>query len=288
MRGIPVLTVSGDCIARVWEDSLLQLYKFGADLDTQYDVPGDPPSKDATMVLTVEEPLSEPMFHLDLPGGFEAVEEYVMEVCEGIKDHLVRDTSDPDDHRWEYTYHQRLWKYTVPPPSLAADMRSFNQIEEVCKKLADCPFTRRAQAVTWKVWEDNTCYDPACLQSMWCRILPEGDDWVLSMNVRMRSNDAYKAAQMNIYAFIRVQELIAKRVSELANRPVIMGRYNHIADSYHLYGKDIAEFEARFLNAVEKRTFEKRTVRYENVKDVMIAARSGILDKAAKMGRTKD
>ena len=37
-----------------------------------------------------------------------------MEVCEGIKDHCVRDSSDASDTRWEYTYHQRLFGYSVP------------------------------------------------------------------------------------------------------------------------------------------------------------------------------
>jgi thymidylate synthase len=51
---------------------------------------------------------------LDFPGGPLELQEYVMEVIEGIKDHLVRDPNDPKDTRWEYTYHQRLFKYGVP------------------------------------------------------------------------------------------------------------------------------------------------------------------------------
>ena len=39
------------------------------------------------MILTVHDPLAEPMIHRDFPGGFEDLQEYVMEVCEGIKDH---------------------------------------------------------------------------------------------------------------------------------------------------------------------------------------------------------
>ena len=109
MNGIPVLHVEADCIARAWEESLTLLYKCGCDVKTQYDKPDDPPSKDATMIITISEPLKEPMIHKDFPGGPEDLQEYVMEVCEGIKDHLVRDTRDPGDTRWEYTYHQRLF-----------------------------------------------------------------------------------------------------------------------------------------------------------------------------------
>ena len=279
MNGIPVLHVEADCIARAWEESLLLLYKCGCDLKTQYDKPDDPPSKDATMLITITETLKEPMIHKDFPGGPEDLQEYVMEVCEGIKDHLVRDTRDPGDTRWEYTYHQRLFAYQVPtlPP--------FDQIETLCVKLAKTPYTRRAQAVTWMVWEDNDCYDPACMQSIWCRITEEDGQPFLSMNVRFRSNDAYKAAFMNIFALVQLQLKIANRVSELSARTVKVGRYNHLADSYHLYGSYFQEFESRFLSALEKRTFEQRTLRYQDWREIMESARPAILEKARQMGR---
>ncbi len=114
MNGIPVLTAEGDCIARAWENALLRLFESGCDIKTQYDKPDDPASKDATMIITVQQPLAEPMIHRDFPGGFEELQEYVLEVCDGIKDHWVRDPNDPADTRWEYTYHQRLFAYEAP------------------------------------------------------------------------------------------------------------------------------------------------------------------------------
>jgi thymidylate synthase len=279
MNGIPVLHAEGDGIARAWENSLLELHRNGCDIKTQYDKPDDPPSKDATMCLTIHAPADEPMIHRDFPGGPEELQEYVMEVLDGIKDHLVRDSRDPSDTRWEYTYHQRLFRYEVP------SLQPYNQIETVCQKLAATPFTRRAQAVTWKVWEDNDCYDPACLQSIWCRITEDGGQPVLSMNVRFRSNDAYKAAFMNIFALVQMQYRIAWRVSELTGKEVRVGRYFHVADSYHIYGSYFKEFEGRFLGALQKRTFEQRTLRYEDVREMMEAARPAILEKARTMGR---
>ncbi len=279
MSGIPVLHVEGDCIARAWENSLIELHARGCAIKTQYDKPDDPPSKDATMCITVADPLSEPMLHRDFPGGPEDLQEYVMEVLEGIKDHLVRDARDPSDTRWEYTYHQRLFRYMAPT------LAPVDQIELVCRKLAEAPFTRRAQAITWKVWEDNDCYDPACLQSVWCRIVEEEEKPVLSMNVRFRSNDAYKAAFMNMFALVQLQAKIAARVSELTGRTVALGRYVHCADSYHIYGSYFHEFKGRFLGALQKRTFEQRTMRYEDVRGMMEEARPAILEKARAMGR---
>lgn len=278
MNGIPVLHVEADCIARAWEQSLIELHQKGCSIKTQYDKPEDPPSKDATMIITIADPLQEPMIHRDMPGGPEDLQEYVMEVCEGIKDHLVRNANDPNDTRWEYTYHQRLFAYAAPA------MNPHNQIEILCQKLAETPYTRRAQAITWQVWEDNKCYDPACLQSLWCRIIEDNGQPCLSMNVRFRSNDAYKAAFMNIFALVQMQQKIAARVGELTGLAIKVGRYCHMADSYHIYGSYFREFEGRFLGMQSKRPFEKRTLRYEDVREMMETARPMILDKVKKMG----
>jgi len=280
MNGIPVLTAEGDSIARAWENSLVKLYEQGCDISTQYDKPGDPPSKDATMMVTVHDPLAEPMIHRDIPGGFEDLQEYVMEVCDGIKDHCVRDPNDPADTRWEYTYHQRLFAYTVPTVAEPID-----QIEDICRQLAKTGYTRRAQAVTWKVWEDQRVDDPACLQSVWCRLTEEAGVAWLSMNVRFRSNDAYKAAFMNMFALGQLQSRIAARVEELSGREIRLGRYCHMADSYHIYGSNMEEFKSRFLGALTSRSFEGRTMRYADVKEFMEQARPAILVKAQSMGR---
>jgi thymidylate synthase len=158
----------------------------------------------------------------------------------------------------------------------------------ISQKLAETPHTRRAQAITWKVWEDNICYDPACLQSIWCRLL-EGEDgtWYLNTNVRFRSNDAYKASFMNMFALIFLQKRLARKIAKLSGRKIKLGRYVHQADSYHIYGAYFKEFDQRFLGALDKRTFEQRTFRYEDVKDIMEEAIPGILEKASKMGSNR-
>jgi thymidylate synthase len=279
MSGIPVLYVESDCIARGWEQSLIELNRNGCNVRTQYDKDGDPPSKDCTMILTINEPLSEPMIHKDFPGGPLELQEYVMEMCEGIKDHLMRNPEDPTDTRWEYTYHRRFFSYKAP------GFKPFDQIEAMCRKLAEAPHTRRAQAVTWEVWGDNDCFDPPCLQSVWGRIIEEKGELSLSTNARFRSNDAYKAAFMNIFALIQLQKIMAERISQISGKAIKVGRYCHMADSYHIYGSNFREFEGRFLGALEKRTFEQRTLRYESVRQMMEEARPAILEKARRMGR---
>jgi thymidylate synthase len=83
---------------------------------------------------------------------------------------------------------------------------------------------------------------------------------------------------------VELQKRIAARVSELCGRHIAVGRYCHMADSYHLYGSYFREFEARFLGALTKRNFEQRTLRYADLQDSMEEARPAILEKARKMG----
>ena len=278
---IPVLFVEGNSLAEAWEKSLIALYEQGCNIKTEYDKAEDPPSKDSSMTIVVQNPLEEPMIHRDFPGGLEDLQEYVLEVLDGIKDHCVRNADDPEDSRWEYTYHQRLFNYAVP-----GNTTIYDQIEMIAAKLAEVPYTRRAQAITWKVWEDNYCYDPACLQSIWCRLLRGDDDvWYLNTNVRFRSNDAYKAAFMNMFALIQLQLKIAGRIGALSGKTVRLGRYVHQADSYHIYGSYFHEFQERFLKALETRTFEQRVFNYSDVKDLMEEAIPGILEKARNMCR---
>ncbi len=278
MKGIPVLVAKGKGIAEAWENSLVLLNKKGCDIKTMYDKPTDPPSKDSTMMIIIQDPLAEPMIHKDFPGGLEDLQEYVMEVVDGIKNHLVRDPNDPNDTRWEYTYNERLFAYKVPGMK-----EIYDQIEMVAKKLAETPYSRRAQAITWKVWEDNSCYDPACLQSIWCRLTEEKKGYILSTNIRFRSNDAYKAAFMNMFALVQLQKKIALRISELTGKKVKLGRYVHMADSYHIYGSYFNEFKARFLEGLNKRSFEERTYRYDDIKDIMEESKPAILEKVKNM-----
>lgn len=294
-RNIPVLYVRGSSIAEAWENSIEELYKNGIRIKTQYDKPEDPPSIDSTMIITIDNPLSEPMIHKEMPCGLEDLKEYTMEVCDGIKDHLVRDQKDPNDKRWQYTYHQRMFSYNYigidtvsggnDGRSDVPEQRTINQIDLMCKKIAECPYTRRAQAVTWKVWEDNECDDPACWQSLWGRCIEDNGELWLNTNIRFRSNDAFKAAQLNMFAIIQLIKIMAERISVLSGKKVNVGRYVHMADSYHLYGSYFKEFDARWKKGMLERTFGERTMRYCDVKDIMDESIPIIMDKMKTFGK---
>jgi thymidylate synthase len=73
----------------------------------------------------------------------------------------------------------------------------------------------------------------------------------------MRSNDAYKAGYMNMFAFTDLQRVMAEKISEKLGREIAVGAYTHVADSFHIYGSYFNEFE-QFLISVRDRKFEDR------------------------------
>jgi thymidylate synthase len=266
MHDIPVLHVAAESIALAYEMALKALFDAGIRMKTQYDKPGDPESIDATMNITVERPWSDPMIHKAFPGGIEDLREYVMELS-GVKDHWVKNLDDPEDTRWEYTYHQRLadwgtWRQKTPRAA-GGPGTGVNQIRKVVDKLARQPFTRQAQMITWMPSLDPDAYDPPCLQSLWYRLLEDQGVWYLNCNVRFRSNDAWGANFMNMFGFTHFNRiLVADALQEKMGRRVELGRMNWQADSFHLYGKDQKDFKERFWNRLSITAFEDRVYRF--------------------------
>ncbi len=245
---IPTLFVSGKTLPEAWEKAVLACWREGAAIKTEYDKPGDPPSRDCTMTWVVEDPFAEPRIHRAFPGGLEDLEIYRQEVVDGVHDHWIA----PQEGKWTYTYHKRLFGYEI-------EGRAIDQIEAAVAKLAETGHTRRAQAITWNVRLDPPTYDPPCLQRLWFRLLDDEEGRpVLNMNAHWRSRDAYKAAYMNVFALTDLQKRIAGRVAERIGRPVRVGRYADLVDSFHIYGSYFKDFEG-FLRMVEKRSFEDRT-----------------------------
>ncbi len=271
MNNIPVLSITGESLALTYEAALVKLYKEGTRFKTQYDKPGDPLSLDCTLNATVLNPELDPMIHQAFPGGIDELKEYVMEL-KGFKDHWVKNMNDPDDTRWEYTYHGRLqrygsWKERVEEKGnmLRKDVGfQVDQIEHVIQKLVDQPYTRQAQMITWMPNHDLRVYDPPCLQSLWYRIMEdeEGIQW-LNCNIRFRSNDAWGASFMNMFGFIRFnREVIADEVARRSGKELRLGRMNWQADSYHIYGRDIAQAKAMLFDRIDTMSLEERTFNF--------------------------
>jgi len=313
MKDIPVSHANGKSLAEAYENALIRLYIDGGRMKTQYDKPGDPESIDATMNITIDEPLTDPMIHKAFPGGIEDLKEYVMEM-QGAKDHWTKNLNDKEDTRWEYTYHGRFanygsWKelqvtndcscqYThimkggkgiircehTNPESISCG-KSINQIDFVINKLVKQPFTRQAQMITWMPNLDLECYDPPCLQSMWLRIMEDSGVWYLNTNIRFRSNDAWGAYFMNSFGLTMfLKDIIAKPISEKSGKEVRLGRINWQADSWHIYGKDIKQAKERLFDRLESTKFEDRVFNFYDpeIQEMYNEAEAVIIEKIKK------
>ncbi|MBE0537155.1 MAG: hypothetical protein IH624_15950 [Phycisphaerae bacterium] len=235
--GIPVISVTADSLPEAWEKTVIAVWDNGTDIRTQYDKPDDPPSRDATAIVTVADPFAEPRIHKNFPGGPEELESYRQEVVSGIHDHWI----DPAAGKWTYTYHERLFAYTpvgdLRVPDAPRPFDPVDQIRYIVENLAECHHSRRAQAVTWMPSADPRTDDPPCLQRIWCRLTDSPDGPMhLDMNTHWRSRDLYKAWFMNVYALTDLQRIIADEIAARIDKPVRVGRYVDISDSLHIYG----------------------------------------------------
>jgi thymidylate synthase len=234
---IPVIAITADCLPEAWEKAVLAVWEKGLEVKTQYDKSEDPPSKDATVLVTITDPFNEPRIHKNFPGGPEELESYRLEVVNGIHDHWI----NPAAGKWTYTYHERLFAYSPIENIRNADppkpFEKFDQIQYIINRLSQAGHSRRAQAITWMPTADPKTDDPPCLQRIWCRLVPDDANQLsLNMNTHWRSRDLYKAWFMNVYALTDLQKIIAEQISQKINQPVKAGRYVDISDSLHIYG----------------------------------------------------
>jgi len=272
------LRVIASSLPKAYDDAIKAVWYNGISMKTQYDKENDPESKDAHVTIIVEQPLSMPRFHLNIPGGPEDLQKYTMEVIDGISDHLV-DPNDPN--KWKYTYHQRLFEY----PSHIGEI---NQISTICDQLAECPFTRRAQATTWIPGYDDGIDDPPCLQRIWCRLVPvekSEQSYNLQMHTYWRSRDLYKAWFFNAFAMIELQKKMAEEISKLIGLTVGVGEYHDTSDSLHIYGSYFKEALPR-IEKMKNYNWKTRTVGKEKTKiwkEIMQGTKFKLLMEKEKM-----
>ena len=274
---IPVLNIVGDTIPRAYERAIKEVWEKGASIRTEYDRPEDPPSRDATVMITVEDPFGQPRFHRSFADSLGGLSEYVMEVVHGAHDYWIKPReeilkgTESTDTRWTYTYHRRLAEYEM-------DDRVIDQIDYMIKKLSQTGYSRRAQGITWNTVLDPPTDHPPCLQRIWGRLLEdESGDLVFNMNTHWRSRDLYKAWFENVIALTTLMRKMAQRISEETSRPVRLGRYVDISDSLHIYGSYFREIEGdeekgvkSFFERLESRPYEERTWTSDFVRPLFI------------------
>jgi len=306
-----VFFISKSNVRDAWLSAVANVLYEGDEIKTEYDKPEDPPSKDATVLIEIEEPMSNPIMRREklmkikskfgnsyevwgcmadtyLIGSIQSG--YIEEIMEGVNDHYLWESG----LSFPYSYHDRIFNYApfsledtihtnydlelVDPEFVknhqklvnAEKIRStpestiwklkngiefeldkeiskqigidklpigvikfprINQIEYIIKKLKERPYSRRAQAITWRPLIDPFHEDPPCLQRIYMRI-KEGK---LMMQTTWRSRDLFRAWEANVNGMIRIQKYVADELG------VEVGHYLDFSNSLHIYGNTILE-----------------------------------------------
>jgi thymidylate synthase len=247
------LTIESSSVGRAWIEALQRVFFEGDEIRSQYDQGDDLPSKDCTSAIHVTDPLAEPFqirgkvvkvagetifCHSGDVYCIEAIKGgYLTEVMAGDRDNSIWES----DTSYPYTYHDRLFNYkaanledqeymqNIDEGMLKSisEIPGINQIDEIIKKLKESPYTRRAQAITWRPLSDNARDDPPCLQRIWFRVF----DGKLHMNTHWRSRDLFGAWEANVNGML----MIAKQVAQELD--ISAFEYFDFCDSLHIYGR---------------------------------------------------
>ncbi len=306
-----VLFISKNNVRDAWLSAVANVIYNGNEIKTEYDKPEDPPSKDATVLIEVKEPMSNPIMRRDklikikskfgnsyevwgciadtyLIGSIQSG--YIEEIMEGAGDHYITESGVS----FPYSYYDRIFNYApysledtihvnydlefvdtdrvknhqklvraerikTTPESTVWKLKSgiefeldkeiseqigidkipigvikfprINQMEYIINKLKESPFSRRAQAITWRPLVDPYHEDPPCLQRIYMRIKNNK----LMMQTTWRSRDLFRAWEANVNGMIRIQKNVADQLG------VEIGHYVDFSNSLHIYGNTIDE-----------------------------------------------
>jgi thymidylate synthase (methanogen type) len=308
---VQVIFISKKNVREAWLSAVAQVLYNGDDIRTEYDRQEDPPSKDATVLIEIENPMSEPIsrkgrvmkINSKYGNSFEVYgciadtylmgsiqSGYIEEIMEGANDHYLWES----DSSFPYSYHNRIYNYTpysledsvhvnydlefvdnnfvkqhkkllkagkidtrddsiiwklkhlvdfnlnkkIPDqigvqkiPIEVINFPKIDQIEYIIRKLKEKPYSRRAQAITWRPLVDPFHIDPPCLQRIFMRVKDEK----LLMQTTWRSRDLFRAWEANVNGMIRIQKYVADELG------VEMGHYLDFSNSLHIYGNTISE-----------------------------------------------
>ncbi|MFW9881129.1 MAG: thymidylate synthase [Candidatus Thorarchaeota archaeon] len=121
------LLIEGKSVRDVWLKTILEVFKHGIDIKTEYDKPEDPASKDSTVLIQINNPNSDPIsvknrimkYKTKYGNEFEIfghesdlylIESvktgYIEEILDGKMDHKIGEGPS-----YPYSYHDRIFNY---------------------------------------------------------------------------------------------------------------------------------------------------------------------------------
>jgi len=243
--------VTGKTLPEAYHKALKELYENGEIVDCP---DFNQLQKECSMTVCVENPLAEPRISRLIIGGAHEIQQYELEMLDGILDFMI----GADENVWEYTYHDR---YAYQMPFIVSELKRN-------------PYSRRAVMNIRDFNIDSANNDPACMQSIQYFIRDTADKidnarrLQLHCKVLFRSNDLPEAFFYNAFALIRLQEKVAAELNAIG-LPVEVGTYTHRSNSMHCYEKDF-ELIKGYIKGINERSVEDLTYNYaEFFKELM-------------------
>lgn len=219
--------------------------------------------KEVSMTFVVENPLQDDMISKLSFCDPTSLEQYCQEMLDGIMDFEI------ERGNWAYTYHNRMVAYPVRTDH---KIDYANQMDFVINELTRNPYSRRAVIDIRDNSNDMYSDDPACWQHAQFFIR----DDKLHMKALFRSNDACKAAFMNAFALIMLQERVATALG------IDIGTYTHRANSYHCYARDFDMLQG-YVNRINSYSNDLTYSYWNDWKEQMDDAKPEIAKKVAEL-----
>jgi len=225
---IPILAVEAENLAEAAHKTIVACYEKGCRVETPKQKPGMTLGYDADITVKVNNPLSQPMLSYGaIVEDGRGVMQYILEVTHGIHNHWKKSPEHPEF--WGYTYNERFVDQI--PFILQRIKAEWNEKGRITG--------RDYQFSIWRAGEDIILEQPdaPCFQRGQFRFLQDAEGKIVMNYVTdWRSRDLAKAWNENNVAQIKLQELFAKKVSDMIGVPIKVGAYIDRASSLHLYG----------------------------------------------------
>lgn len=213
--------------------------------------------REMSLTMVIEHPNAEPMISKLAMITPELLEQYRMEMVNGLMDFAVDNGKEP------YTYHDRMVRWNRDETK--------NQLAFVISELRRNPDSRRAVIDIRNNAEEMGEEEIACMQHIQFFIR----DGKLDMKVLFRSEDAIRAAFTNIFGLVMLQEYVALCLC------VPVGQYTHRVNSFHVY-KDCYRNLESAVDRIEVQSIYDLTIPYRGENgwaELMAEERENILRK---------
>jgi len=185
-----------------------------------------------------------------IKGDF-SIKEFFGFKKEDVEDYLNSFFSKNKPKEVEYTYGERLFKFTFKWVSerFKAEFNFFiNQIDGIVKTLSKAPFSRRAVATLWNPFLDLNSSNPPCLTQITWNI----KNGKLYQTCIFRSHDIFGAYLMNALALRKLQQMIAEKLKVDTGDLIILSQSAHIySNSWKNVEKLLKNYKSKKLEFKE-------------------------------------